>query len=175
MFNRSQFNKTPFNRYELQVFVWTSTAEAVSEASGKFRLVRHGAAMAEAVSEASGRYVRIVFGGALAEAISEAGGRFVRIIFGKGTAEAISQCVSNPLIFYNREQFILTGLNLQAGDELIINTDTMMVYLNGVNVGAKVNDDSIYFKLKPGANKVKIAGGVTDEATIKIDHRGRYL
>ena len=76
-------------------------------------------------------------------------------------------------VLVGKERAIVEGVNMVAGDELIIDTEHMTVTLNGVNIVDRVSDDSAFFKLQPGENDIIVEGGTT--ADVKVLWKDRWL
>ena len=74
---------------------------------------------------------------------------------------------------YGSVTMVIEGVNMVAGDELIIDTEHMTVTLNGANIIDRVSDDSAFFKLQPGENDIIVEGGTT--ADVKILWKDRWL
>lgn len=172
MFNRVEFNKTPFNRFEL-AFRWSGVGEVVCEASGACHVYRSMSAAGEVISEASAikHIIRSVSGAA--DVICEATGHYIRVRYFDGIAEVICSVQAGTLYKYALETFGMEALNMVTGDQLMIDMDKMTVTLNGVNIGAKVTDDAVFFKLKPGENELIFNGN--NSAQIKVEYGGRWL
>ena len=93
---------------------------------------------------------------------------------------AAEYCKNSPLNFctevlyaWAKEEALIEGVNMVAGDELIIDTEHMTVTLNGANIIDRVSDDSAFFKLQPGENDIIVEGGTT--ADVKILWKDRWL
>ncbi len=153
MYNRTPYNRTQYNRKARFVFEWTATANAESGSGGALLVIRYLAGTAEAVAEAIGDYIRTLFfeGDAIAEANAS----------GTGVST------------YGQEVMVVEGVNMVAGDELIIDTEHMTVTLNGVNIVDRVSDSSVFFKLMSGVNDIIVEGGTT--ADIRILWKDRWL
>ncbi len=172
MFNRAEFNKTPFNRFEL-AFRWSGTGEVVCEASGACHVYRSMSAAGEIISNISAvnHIFRSMSG--VVDITCEAAGHYVRVRYFEGAADVICSALPGTLYKYALESFDIDSLDMAIGDQLIIDMDKMIVTLNGVNVGAKVTDDAVFFKLKPGENELTFKG--ENSAQIKIEYRDRWL
>jgi len=172
MFNRVEFNKTPFNRFDLS-FRWSGTGEVICETSGACHIYRSMSAIGDIKSEASAikHIIRSVSG--VADVICEAAGHYVRVRYFDGIAEVICSAQAGTLYKYALETFDIDSLDMVAGDQLIIDMDKMIVTLNGINVGAKVTDDAVFFKLKPGENELTFKGN--NSAQIKVEYGDRWL
>ena len=153
MYNRAPYNRTAYNRTLSIVFEWLATANAEADTSATLRIIRYMGGSAVAVSTASGEYVRVFLPSALAEAIATATGAGVST--------------------YGSVTLVIEGVNMVAGDELIIDTEHMTVTLNGANIIDRVSDDSAFFKLQPGENDIIVEGGTT--ADVKILWKDRWL
>jgi hypothetical protein len=145
MYNRTPYNKTTYNRTTSIVFEWLATANAEYRSP----LLRPPEAEAGSV----GDYIRTLFFSALAEAVATASGTGVST--------------------YGSVTMVIEGVNMVAGDELIIDTEHMTVTLNGANIIDRVSDDSAFFKLQPGENDIIVEGGTT--ADVKILWKDRWL
>ena len=153
MYNRTPYNRAPYNRKARFVFEWTATANVESGSGGAVLIIRYLSGASEAVTEAVGDYIRTRFFAAVAEAVTTASGTGVST--------------------YGQEVLTVAGVNMVAGDELIIDTEHMTVTLNGVNIVDRVSDASVFFKLMSGVNDLIVEGGTT--ADIKILWKDRWL
>ena len=150
MYNRTPYNRTQYNRKARFVFEWTATANAESGSCGALLVIRYLAGTAEAETSASGEVVRILLFTSAAEAVAD------------------------PRVStYGQEVMVVEGVNMVAGDELIIDTEHMTVTLNGVNIVDRVSDSSVFFKLMSGVNDIIVEGGTT--ADIRILWKDRWL
>lgn len=172
MFNRAEFNKTPFNRFEL-AFRWSGAGKVVCEVSGDCHVYRSMAAAGDIESDtsAANHIIRSMSG--VADVICEAAGHYIRVRYFAGIAEVVCSAQAGTLYKSSLETFDITSLDMAAGDQLIIDMDKMTVTLNGVNVGAKVTDDAVFFKLKPGENELTFKGN--NSAQIKVEYGDRWL
>lgn len=173
MYNRTPYNRTQYNRKARFTFEWTATASAESGSGGALLVIRYLTGEAEAVSSASGGVVRVLMLSGAAEAVSEAVGDYIRILFFKGDAIAESNASGTGVSTYGQEVMVVEGVNMVAGDELIIDTEHMTVTLNGVNIVDRVSDSSVFFKLMSGVNDIIVEGGTT--ADIRILWKDRWL
>ena len=153
MYNRTPYNKTAYNRTTSIVFEWLATANAETDTSATLKIIRYLDGSAEAVATASGVFVRVLLPSALAEAVATASGTGVST--------------------YGSVTMVIEGVNMVAGDELVIDTEHMTVTLNGANIIDRVSDDSAFFKLQPGENDIIVEGGTT--ADVKILWKDRWL
>ena len=153
MYNRTPYNKTTYNRTTSIVFEWLATANAETDTSATLKIIRYLDGTAAAVATASGVFVRVLLPSALAEAVATASGTGVST--------------------YGSVTMVIEGVNMVAGDELIIDTEHMTVTLNGANIIDRVSDDSAFFKLQPGENDIIVEGGTT--ADVKILWKDRWL
>ena len=173
MYNRTIYNRTVYNRKARFVFEWTATATAESGSSGVLLVVRRLEGSAEANSEASGQIVRVILLSASAVGDSEAQGDYIRRLFFEAEAIAESSASGTGVSTYGQEVMTIEGVNMEPGDELIIDTEHMTVTLNGVNIIDRVEDSSIFFKLKSGENEIIVEGGTS--ADIRILWKDRWL
>ena len=153
MYNRTPYNKTAYNRTTSIVFEWLATANAETDTSATLKIIRYLDGSAEAVATASGVFVRVLLPSALAEAVATASGTGVST--------------------YGSVTMVIEGVNMVAGDELVIDTEHMTVTLNGANIIDRVSDDSAFFNLQPGENDIIVEGGTT--ADVKILWKDRWL
>ena len=108
-----------------------------------------------------------------AEAVAEAIGDYIRTLFFEGDAIAEANASGTGVSTYGQEVMVVEGVNMVAGDELIIDTEHMTVTLNGVNIVDRVSDSSVFFKLMSGVNDIIVEGGTT--ADIRILWKDRWL
>ena len=173
MYNRAPYNRTAYNRTLSIVFEWLATANAEADTSATLRIIRDMGGSAVAVSTASGEYVRVFLPSALAEAEAGSIGDYIRTLFFSALAEAIATATGAGVSTYGSVTLVIEGVNMVAGDELIIDTEHMTVTLNGANIIDRVSDDSAFFKLQPGENDIIVEGGTT--ADVKILWKDRWL
>lgn len=173
MYNRAPYNRTAYNRTLSIVFEWLTTANAEADTSATLRIVRYMGGSAVAVSSASGEYVRAFLPSALAEAEAGSIGDYIRTLFFSALAEAIATATGAGVSTYGSVTLVIEGVNMVAGDELIIDTEHMTVTLNGANIIDRVSDESAFFKLQPGENDIIVEGGTT--ADVKILWKDRWL
>ena len=100
-------------------------------------------------------------------------GDYIRTRFFAAVAEAVTTASGTGVSTYGQEVLTVAGVNMVAGDELIIDTEHMTVTLNGVNIVDRVSDASVFFKLMSGVNDLIVEGGTT--ADIKILWKDRWL
>lgn len=78
------------------------------------------------------------------------------------TGTTIVGPVNNPILTNELTgEFIRVGVNLNSSSDILnifYNQDTKTVELNGVSVLNQVSDDSTFFKIRPGANPITMAG-----------------
>ena len=173
MYNRTPYNKTTYNRTTSIVFEWLATANAETDTSATLKIIRYLDGSAEAVATASGVFVRVLLPSALAEAEAGSVGDYIRTLFFSALAEAVATASGTGVSTYGSVTMVIEGVNMVAGDELIIDTEHMTVTLNGANIIDRVSDDSAFFKLKPGENDIIVEGGTT--ADVKILWKDRWL
>ena len=163
MYNRTPYNKTTYNRTTSIVFEWLATANAETDTSATLKIIRYLDGSAAAVATAS----------ALAEAEAGSVGDYIRTLFFSALAEAVATASGTGVSTYGSVTMVIEGVNMVAGDELIIDTEHMTVTLNGANIIDRVSDDSAFFKLQPGENDIIVEGGTT--ADVKILWKDRWL
>ena len=79
-----------------------------------------------------------------------------------GTVDAypiitLRDAINSPVVYnYTTNQKILVGVNMSAGDELIINMKERIITLNGVSVASQRSTDSSWWTLVPGNNKIAL-------------------
>jgi len=173
MFNRTPFNRTTYNRTTTITFEWLATAHAETDSSAYILVVRYLNGAVEAVAQASGVIIRVVLPEGIAEAETSSLGDYIRTLFFDALAEAISSARGTSVSSYGSVTMVIEGVNMVAGDELVIDTEHMTVTLNGVNIVDRVSDDSAFFKLQPNENDIIVEGGTT--ADIKILWKDRWL
>jgi len=78
---------------------------------------------------------------------------------------------------FRYEQIYLPNLVIRQGDELVIDTDSMTVTLNGQSVMRFLSRDSEFFLLNPSDNEItyEAAGGNNSEAEIRILWKDAWL
>ena len=170
MFNRTPYNRAPYNRKARFVFEWTATANVESGSGGAVLIIRYLSGEAEAGTDSSGVVVRVLLPSGSAEAVAEAVGDYIRTRF---FAAVVTTASGTGVSTYGQEVLTVAGVNMVAGDELIIDTEHMTVTLNGVNIVDRVSDASVFFKLMSGVNDLIVEGGTT--ADIKILWKDRWL
>lgn len=174
MYNRAHYNRQSYNRLSRNEFAWTGSATAQSSAGGNLVIERRFTGdVAEAVSEAAGELIRQHLLASEAAAVTAASGSVIRIRFFGGTAEAESSASGTGVSTYGQEVMTILGVNMVAGDELIISTEHMTVTLNGENIIDRVSDDAVFFKLMSGVNDITVDGGTT--ADVRVVWKDRWL
>lgn len=173
MYNRTPYNKTTYNRTTSIVFEWLATANAETDTSATLKIIRCLDGSAAAVATASGVFVRVLLPSALAEAEAGSVGDYIRTLFFSALAEAVATASGTGVSTYGSVTMVIEGVNMVAGDELIIDTEHMTVTLNGVNIADRVSDSSVFFKLMSGVNDIIVEGGTT--ADIRILWKDRWL
>ena len=171
MYNRTPYNRAPYNRKARFVFEWTATANVESGSGGAVLIIRYLSGASEAETGSSGEVVRVLLPSGASEAVTEAVGDYIR--FFAAVAEAVTTASGTGVSTYGQEVLTVAGVNMVAGDELIIDTEHMTVTLNGVNIVDRVSDASVFFKLMSGVNDLIVEGGTT--ADIKILWKDRWL
>jgi len=173
MYNRTPYNKTAYNRTTSLVFEWLATANAETATSAAVKIVRYLDGTVEAVATSSGVIIRVLLPSAIAAAESGSVGDYIRTLFLEALAEAVSTASGTGVSTYGSVTMVIEGVNMVAGDELIIDTEHMTVTLNGANIIDRVSDESEFFKLQPGVNDIIVEGGTT--ADVKILWKDRWL
>ena len=173
MYNRTPYNRTAYNRASSIVFEWLANASAGADSSGVILVTRHFNGAVEAVAAASGVIIRVVLPTAIAEAKAETVGGYIRTLFFDAIAEAVATASGTSVSSYGSVTMTIEGVNMVAGDELVIDTEHMTVTLNGGNIVDRVSDDSAFFKLQPGENDIIVEGGTT--ADVKVLWKDRWL
>lgn len=173
MYNRTPYNRTPYNRTEQFAFEWLSTvyAEAATEAS--LLIIRNFNGSVTAIAEAEGVYIRVLLPSSMVDATSGAIGDYIRTLFFASEVDAISYASGTGVSTYGSVTLIIEGVNMAAGDELVIDTEHMTVTLNGANIVNRITDASAFFKLMSGANDIIVEGGTT--ADIRVLWKDRWL
>lgn len=142
MYNRTPYNKTTYNRTTSIVFEWLATANAETDTSATLKIIRYLDGSAAAVATASGVFVRVLLPSALAEAEAGSVGDYIRTLFFSALAEAVATASGTGVSTYGSVTMVIEGVNMVAGDELIIDTEHMTVTLNGANIIDRVSDDT---------------------------------
>lgn len=129
MYNRTPYNKTTYNRTTSIVFEWLATANAETDTSATLKIIRYLDGSAAAVATASGVFVRVLLPSALAEAEAGSVGDYIRTLFFSALAEAVATASGTGVSTYGSVTMVIEGVNMVAGDELIIDTEHMTVSL----------------------------------------------
>lgn len=173
MYNRTPYNRTAYNRSATIVFEWLATANAAAETSATVKIIRYYGGAAEAAAVAGGVFIRVLLPSAVAEAQTESIGDYIRTLFLAAVAEAVATASATGVSTYGSVTMTFNGVNMVAGDELVIDTEHMTVTLNGANIIDKLSDESAFFKLMPGENDITVEGGTT--ADVKVLWKDRWL
>lgn len=173
MYNRTPYNRTPYNRSEVFAFEWLSTVYADAATTASLLIIRRFAASVEAVASASGNFIRVLFFDSGAEATTEAIGVYIRTLFFASEVDAIAYASGTGVSNYGSVTLVIDGVNMSAGDELVIDTEHMTVTLNGANIVDRITDASAFFKLMSGENEIIVEGGTT--ADIRVLWKDRWL
>ena len=172
MYNRTPYNKTTYNRTTSIVFEWLATANAETDTSATLKIIRYLDGSAAAVATASGVFVRVLLPSALAEAEAGSIGDYIRTLFFSALAEAVATASGTGVSTYGSVTMVIEGVNMVAGDELIIDTEHMTVTLNDANIIDRVSDDSAFFKLQP--QTLKSCGKIGGYNGKAADFQPRY-
>lgn len=157
MFNRAGYNLTPFNRSTALEFQWIASADCVTGISAELQLLF--TLLAEKAS-----------------AIADVSGSFVFVFVGEGNGNVISNSRGTQVHFYELLTMIIQNLNMKSGDTVIIDSEHMVVSLNGVNVVDKITDESVFFDLKPGLNELSVSPiNASASASIKVLWKDRWV
>lgn len=97
----------------------------------------------------------------------------MRVVFFSAEATAEAFASGSGVSTYGQEVMTIEGVNMVAGDELVIDTEHMTVTLNGENIIDRVSDASVFFKLMSGVNDIIVEGGTT--ADVRIVWKDRWL
>lgn len=180
MFNRAPYNKTPYNRIFSVEYQWTSIVHGSAETVAHINLSMIFTAE-KAIAEASviGVCSIIVFPSSITEAQAIALAEYVRVIFFKAldNVEAVTEAKGTKVSIYELSTILIDEINMAAGDVLVIDTEQMSVFLNGVNIVDKLADDSVFFDLKPGLNQITVEniGTGSPKTDIKILWKDKWL
>lgn len=173
MYNRALYNRVPYNRATGFTFEWLSTVFAETDASSALFVIRYLGGTATALAQSDGTIIRLRLLAAVADADSTAYGTYVRIRFFSSSADAISFASGSGVSTYGSVTFVLEGVHMLPGDELVIDTEHMTVTLNGVNIVDRITDSSAFFHLMSGVNQLTVEGGT--QADIRILWKDRWL
>ncbi len=131
------------------------------KASGIFRL------------SATGKLIRILVTESFAEMSLREKVTMIRFFFVQGNADMKLSGEGEPYKTLECLELTLDGLNLMPGDELIIDSETMTVTVNGQNVLPLMKRGSEFIKLLPGANEIEFNGD--GKASIFAVWKDRWL
>lgn len=172
MFGQISFNRGAFNRAaESTTTSWMGSAQAVAEAEAGLRLTKRmsgeGNAVATATATASNIHYQIGTADAVATAISE----WIRRRGLDGHADAIATG-SAVGVYQMGADYLAFDISLNAGDDLIIDTERMTILRNNQNFIYALDDYSTFFDLAKG-DYITIAGDGT--ATVTLLWKDRWL
>lgn len=174
MYNRTTYNRSGYNRIDIDEFIWSAEAFGQSGSAARIAVTRRLTGSVNGIGGANANLVRVLFVTGEDSAESKATGDIIRIRSFVSNVEAVALAKATGLVSYGTEILAFDSeMTLQPGDELIIDTDAMTVTLNGENVILHVADDSIFFKLAPGKTTLNFAGG--EKADIRILWKDRWL
>jgi hypothetical protein len=123
MYNRTPYNKTAYNRARSVNFEWSAMAIAEAAGGGTLLVIRLFTGSADAVSASSGVYVLTFLPSSTAAAVALSGGVYIRTRYFDGLAEAIAYASGTGVSTYGSVTLVVEGVNMVAGDELIIDTE----------------------------------------------------
>ena len=165
-FNRGHFNRP--SRAETALYATTSISIGATAAAGRRRNL---SAVADVRVAAESSLLRVWVLGA-SSAINIGGGgdaqriRIVAVRPANIVVDAVAKAPQSILTDY----IAIVG-DIPPGGVLVIDTDKMTATLNGENVAYMLTDDSSFFELVSGENKLKVA----DACTLKVEWKDRWL
>jgi hypothetical protein len=178
MFNRSGYNKINFNRVGSDAIGNISASAFLSfSATCKIGRIRKVSAVA-GVSFGGGAALTRTFAVYLAPAEISIGALAApqKRMFVQAFAN-VDLGAQATYYAYGVEEMSLPGLVMRPGDELVIDTDLMIVTLNGVNVARYVSMNSQFIRLLASGNTLiyQDASGQTRKATVRVEWKPRWL
>ena len=172
MFGHISFNRGTFNRAaESSATSWMGNAQAVAEATGELRLTKRMSGVADAVAEAIATASNIHYQDGTADAIAEAVSDWIRLRGFDGSADAIATG-SAVGVYQMGADYLAFDISLNAGDDLIIDTERMTILRNNQNFIYALDDYSTFFNLEKG-DYITVAGDGT--ATVTLLWKDRWL
>lgn len=172
MFGHISFNRGAFNRAaENSAAGWVGSAQAVAEATGELRLTKRMSGVADAVAEAIATASNILYQEGTADAIAEAVSDWIRLRGFGGHADAIATG-SAVGVYQMGADYLAFDISLNAGDDLIIDTERMTILRNNQNFIYALDDYSTFFNLGKG-DYITVAGDGT--ATVTLLWKDRWL
>lgn len=172
MFGQISFNRGTFNRSsESSSSSWIGNAQAVAEAEATLRLTKYmsgeGDAVATATATASNIHYQIGTADAVATAVSD----WIRVRGFDGNADAIATG-SAVGVYQMGADYLAFDINLNAGDDLIIDTERMTILRNNQNFIYALEDSSTFFDIAKG-DYITVTGDGT--ATVTLLWKDRWL
>ena len=172
MFGHIPYNREAFNRTsESESIAWKGAAEAVAIAEGELRLTKRmdGEAAAVAAATATASNVHYVEGAADAKATASSD--WIRKVYMGGHAEAVSSASAVGL-YQMGADYLGFAVDLNAGDDLVIDTERMTVLRNSQNFIYALDDTSTFFDIGKG-DIITVSGSGT--ATVSVLWKDRWL
>lgn len=172
MFGHISFNRGAFNRAaESSATSWAGSARATAEAAGELRLTKRMSGDAEALAAAIATASNIHYQEGVADAIAEAESDWIRLRGLEGYADAIATG-SAVGVYQMGADYLAFEISLNAGDDLIIDTERMTILRNNQNFIYALDDYSTFFNLEKG-DYITVAGDGT--ATVTLLWKDRWL
>ena len=172
MFGHIPFNRGAFNRtLESSGSSWVGNAEAVSSATGELRLTKKMSGEASAVSTAAATASNVHYMAGVGNAIATGLSDWIRKVYLSGQGDAVSSA-SAVGVYQMGADYLAIGVNLSAGDDLIIDTERMTVLRNNQNFIYALDDNSTFFDLAKG-DYITVTGSGT--ATVTLLWKDRWL
>lgn len=172
MFGHISFNRGAFNRTtEGSGTSWKGQTEAISTAEGELRLTKMMAGAADAVSSAAATASNLHYVEGIGDAVAEGVADWIRVRYFSGQADAVSTA-SAVGVYQMGADYLAFAINLNAGDDLIIDTERMTVLRNNQNFIYALDDNSTFFDLAKG-DYITVTGDGT--ATVTLLWKDRWL
>lgn len=171
MFGHISFNQGAFNREASAVSGWTGNAQAIATAEANLRLTKYMTAAADAVAIATAEAGTIHYMTASADAEATGTAIPTRERHMTGSANAVSTGVAVSLYGVGTD-YLALDLSVQAGDDIIIDTERMTLMINSVNAIYTLSDDSTFFDLEKD-DYITVSGN--GMATVTLLWKDRWL
>lgn len=172
MFGHIPYNREAFNRTsESESIAWKGSAQAVATAEGELRLTKYmdGEAAAVAAATATASNVHYVEG--VADAVAGVRADWIRLRYFSGEADAESSASAVGL-YQMGADYLGFAVDLNAGDDLVIDTERMTVLRNSQNFIYALDDTSTFFDIGKG-DIITVSGSGT--ATVSVLWKDRWL
>lgn len=180
LFNRAGFNRAAyFNRQDvsstLNLYGQAAFTYAFNSATGLRSNVPLANSRAVLAFDAGGKLLsNVPFSGVAGITFTPQGAVTVRLAF--AGSSGIAYAVNGELKTDESKGLTLTGLNLQPGESVVIDTDRLEIFVRGVEDVSSWQSGGDWVKLLAGLNFLTfLFDGEENEITVRVDWQDRWF